>query len=190
MTRCVPPDGCSWSPTRPPQRLGKRDARRFLDGLDGRRKTLPVVITARVVIQTTSWNGTVVLAEYEVGLEVFDGLNQVAESCGWILDPARAQAAARRDAETLLELERERVLDTCVGQPLRDELFLYGVDSGAVFVDLPQPVYRAYLGAGVTVTGVETARARELGDRLSGGQLVRDRDHPAGVLRGGSAGRG
>ena len=63
----------------------------------------------KVIVQTTSWNGTVLFAHFVVGPAALRDLFVVAESCGWILDPAEAEAAQRRDADALFAIERQRV---------------------------------------------------------------------------------
>ena len=68
-----------------------------------------------------------------------------------------AEAVERREAETLFAIERQRVLDTYLGTPLRDNLNCVRVDQGELFIDLPAPVDRAYLRIGVSVTDIENA---------------------------------
>ena len=132
------------------------------------------VASLEVLIQTTSWNGTVMFAQFIVAPDAVERLNPMAQACGWILDPEEAAAAARRDAATLYAAERQRVLETYVGTPLRDDLDFFAVREGETFVDLPSPVHRAYLGFGVAVSDVEAARDLGRGLICLSGQWVVD----------------
>lgn len=116
-----------------------------------------------VFVQTASWNGTVLFSQYIVAPDVLDDLGVVAEACGWILDPLEAAEAERVSVERLVEIERERVLHSYVAQPLRRGLDRFGVVRDELYVDLPAPVSRAYLGFGVTVSDVERARILDRG---------------------------
>ena len=117
------------------------------------------VRSTEVFVQTTSWNGTVLLAHFVVAADVLDSLGRIAAACGWVLDPDEALAIERRDAAILFAAERQRVLESYVGPPIREDLGLLQVDSdGAIYTDLPAPVHRAYLGVGVSVSDVAAAR--------------------------------
>ena len=116
-----------------------------------------------VVVQTVSRRGTAVFAEFVVTALAYERLSVVSDACGWILDPLDAIRAETARQEALLEVERAEVLDTYVGVPIRDGIERFGVDYDEVYVDLPAPVDRAYLGFGVSISGVEIALAQGFG---------------------------
>ena len=116
-----------------------------------------------VVVQTVSRRGTAVFAEFVVTALAYERLSVVSHTCGWILDPLDAIRAETAWQEALLEVERAEVLDTYVGVPIRDGIERFGVDYDEIYVDLPAPVDRAYLGFGVSISGVEIALAQGFG---------------------------
>ena len=116
-----------------------------------------------VVVQTVSRRGTAVFAEFVVTALAYERLSVVSDTCGWILDPLEAVRAETARQEALLEIERAEVLDTYVGVPIRDGIERFGVEYDEIYVDLPAPVGRAYLGFGVSISGVEIALAQRLG---------------------------
>ena len=118
------------------------------------------VTAVEVLVQTTSWNGTVLFSQFVVSPRAVQDLSRLSGACGWIVDPEVLAATQRRDAATMFAIERQRVLNTYVGTPLRDNLRQFGVDvDGDIYMDLPAPVDRAYLGFGVSISAVEAARA-------------------------------
>ena len=116
-----------------------------------------------VVVQTVSRRGTAVFAEFVVTALAYERLSVVSEACGWILDPLEAVRAETERQEALLEVERAEVLDTYVGVPIRDGIERFGVEYDEIYLDLPAPVGRAYLGFGVSISGVEIALAQRSG---------------------------
>ena len=116
-----------------------------------------------VVVQTVSRRGTGVFAEFVVTALAYERLSVVSDTCGWILDPLEAVRAETARQEALLEAERAEVLDTYVGVPIRDGIERFGIEYDEIYVDLPAPVGRAYLGFGVSISGVEIALAQRLG---------------------------
>ena len=132
------------------------------------------VTSLEVLIQTTSWNGTVLFAQFLVAEGAQRQLDPVADACGWILDPEELEAAERRDAATLYAAERQRVLETYLGSPLRDDLEYFGVVDEEVYINLPAPVHRAYLGFGVSINDVHAARALGRGIICLSGSWVAD----------------
>ena len=130
-----------------------------LDPIDFLRR---FVSSYEVLVQTTSWNGTVLFAQFVITPAALDRLSVLATSCRWILDSQALAVSDRRDAATLFAIERQRVLNTYLGSPLRDDLGQFRVDeAGDIYMDLPAPVGRAFLGFGVSTTDV--GRARSLG---------------------------
>ena len=108
------------------------------------------VTAVEVLVQTTFWNGTVLFSQFVVSPQAVQNLSRVSGACGWIVDPELLEATQRRDAETMFAIERQRVLNTYLGTPLRDNLRQFGVNvDGDIYMDLPAPVDRAYLGFGV-----------------------------------------
>ncbi len=118
------------------------------------------VVSDEVLLQTTSSVGAVLFASFRVSPLAFESVQQVALACGWILDAEALLAARTADYESVVAVERQEVLDTYVGKPIRGGLQRFGVEAGLLFVDLPAPVDRAYLGIGVTVAQIELALAR------------------------------
>ena len=116
-----------------------------------------------VVLQTVSRRGTAVFAEFAITALAHERLSVVSDACGWILDPLEAVRAETARQEALLEVERAEVLDTYVGVPIRDGIERFGVEYDEIYLDLPAPVGRAYLGFGVSISGVEIALAQRLG---------------------------
>ena len=118
---------------------------------------------APVLVQTVSRRGTAVFAEFAVTALAYERLSVVSDACGWILDPLEAVRAETARQEALLEVERAEVLATYVGVPVRDGIERFGVEYDEIYLDLPAPVGRAYLGFGVSISGVEIALAQRLG---------------------------
>lgn len=116
-----------------------------------------------LVVQTLSAGGTTVFAEFVVTALAYQRLLAVSEACGWILDPAEARRAESAGEEAMRAAERAEVLATYVGVPIRDGIERFGVEYGDLFIDLPAPVGRAYLGFGVSIGAVEIAVAQGLG---------------------------
>jgi hypothetical protein len=116
-----------------------------------------------VVVQTVSRRGTAVFAEFVVTALAYERLSVVSDTCGWILDPVEAVRAETERQEALFEAERAEVLDTYVGVPVRDGIERFGIEHDEIFLDLPAPVERAYLGFGVSVSAVEIALAQGRG---------------------------
>ena len=107
--------------------------------------------------------------------QAVDNLSRVAASCGWIVDPDILAATQRRDAETMFAIERQRVLNTYLGTPLRDDLQHFRVnDDGDLYIDLPAPVDRAYLGVGIAVADVLRAREIDRGILCLAGAWILD----------------
>ena len=102
-------------------------------------------------------------AEFVVSALAYENLLVVSEACGWILDPDEAERADRLERAELFEAERGEVLASYVRTPIREGLERFGVQYGEVFLDLPAPVERAFLGFGVSVSAVEIAMAQGLG---------------------------
>ena len=132
------------------------------------------VTAVEVLVQTTSSNGTVLFSQFVVSPQAVENLSRVAGSCGWIVDPDVLEATQRRDAETMFAIERQRVLNTYVGTPLRHDLRQVRVNAdGDIYMELPSPVDRAYLGFGVSVGDVERTRKLDRGVLcLAGGWVV------------------
>lgn len=122
-----------------------------------------LVGTDALVLQTVSARGTAVFAEFVVSALAYQNLLVVSEACGWILDADEAERAERLEQAELLEAERAEVLASYVSTPIREGLERFGVEYGEVFLDLPAPVERAFLGFGVNVSAVEIAMAQGLG---------------------------
>ncbi|MCY4638058.1 MAG: hypothetical protein OXG04_26795 [Acidobacteria bacterium] len=122
-----------------------------------------LVGTGALVVQTVSARGTAEFAEFAVSALAYQNLLVVSEACGWILDADEAERGERLDEAELLEAERAEVLASYVSTPVREGLERFGVEYGEVFLDLPAPVERAFLGFGVTVSAVEVAMAQGLG---------------------------
>ena len=122
-----------------------------------------LVGTDSFVVQTVSARGTAVFAEFVVSALAYENLLVVSEACGWILDADEAQRAQRFERAEVFEAERAEVLATYVGTPIREGLERFGVEYREVFVDLPAPVERAFLGFAVSVSAVEIAMAQGLG---------------------------
>ena len=116
-----------------------------------------------LVVQTVSAGGTTVFAEFVVTALAYQRLLAVSEACGWILDPVEARRAESAGEEAMRAAERAEVLATYVGVPIRDGIERFGVEYGDLFIDLPAPVGRAYLGFGVSIGAVEIAVAQGLG---------------------------
>ena len=127
-----------------------------------------------VVVQTVSRRGTAVFAEFVVTALAYERLSVVSDTCGWILDPLEAVRAETEWQEALLEAERAEVLATYVGVPVRDGIERFGVEYDEVYLDLPAPVGRAYLGFGVSISGVEIALAQGRGIVCLTGAWVAD----------------
>ena len=127
-----------------------------------------------VVVQTVSRRGTAVLAEFVVTALAYERLSVVSDTCGWILDPVEAVRVEAERQEVLLEVERAAVLETYVGVPIRDGIERFGVEYDEIYLDLPAPVGRAYLGFGVSISGVEIALAQGLGVVCVTGAWVAD----------------
>ena len=133
------------------------------------------VTAVEVLVQTTSWNGTVLFSQFVVSPQAVQNLSRVSGACGWIVDPELLEATQRRDAETMFAIERQRVLNTYLGTPRRDDLRQFRVNAdGDIYVDLPAPVDRAYLGFGVSVGDVERARKLDHGVLCLAGAWVVD----------------
>ena len=126
------------------------------------------------VVQTVSRRGTAVFAEFAVTALAYENLLVVSDACGWILDAAEAARAEQLERDELFEAERAEVLATYVGTPIRDGLETFGVEYDEVFLDLPAPVHRAYLGFGVTISAIEVAMAQDLGIVCLAGTWVDD----------------
>ena len=116
-----------------------------------------------VVVQTVSRRGTAVFAEFVVTALAYERLSVVSDTCGWILDPVEAVRVEAERQEVLLEVERAAVLETYVGVPIRDGIERFGVEHDEIYLDLPAPVGRAYLGFGVSISAVEIALAQGRG---------------------------
>ena len=58
--------------------------------------------------------------------------------------------------------------------PIRDGIERFGVDYDEIYLDLPAPVGRAYLGFGVSISAVEIALARGQGVVCVSGAWVVD----------------
>ena len=127
-----------------------------------------------VVVQTVSRRGTAVFADFVVTALAYENLSVVSDTCGWILDPIEAVRAETERQEALLEAERAEVLETYVGVPIRDGIERFGVEYDEIYLDLPAPVGRAYLGFGVSISGVEIALAQGLGIVCLAGAWVGD----------------
>ena len=127
-----------------------------------------------VVVQTVSRRGTAVFAEFAVTALAYERLSVVSEACGWILDPLEAVRAETQRQEALLEVERAEVLATYVRVPIRDGIERFGVEYDEIYLDLPAPVGRAYLGFGVSISGVEIALAQGRGIVCLNGAWVGD----------------
>lgn len=127
-----------------------------------------------VAVQTVSRRGTAVFAEFVVTALTYERLSVVSETCGWILDPIEAVRAETERQEALLEAERAEVLETYVGVPIRDGIERFGVEYDEIFLDLPAPVGRAYLGFGVSISAVEVAVAQGRGIVCVSGVWVGD----------------
>ena len=160
-----PPSAVVWHTSGQGVTLLVRNPVRFLRELVG---------ADALAVQTTSSTGQVLFAAFEFTPLAFEALQAVADACQWVLDPELVLAAARQTQDAVLEGQRERVLDTYIGNPIRDGLERYGVEYGDIFVDLPAPVDRAFLGFGVTVTDVETAVALGYGIVCTVGTWVGD----------------
>ena len=127
-----------------------------------------------VAVQTVSGRGTAVFAEFVVSALAYERLSVVSNACGWILDPVEAVRAEAERQEALLDAERTEVLATFVGVPLRDGIERFGIEYDQIFLDLPAPVGRAYLGFGVNISAVEIALAQGLGIVCVDGTWVGD----------------
>ena len=127
-----------------------------------------------VAVQTVSRRGTVVFAEFVVTALAYERVSLVSETCGWILDPVEAVRAEAERQEALLDAERTEVLATYVGVPLRDGIERFGIEYDQIYLDLPAPVGRAYLGFGVNISAVEIALAQGLGIVCVDGTWVGD----------------
>ena len=127
-----------------------------------------------VVVQTVSRRGTAVFAEFVVTALAYENLSVVSDTCGWILDPLEAVRAETVRQEALLEAERAEVLETYVRVPIRDGIERFGVEYDEIYLDLPSPVDRAYLGFGVSISGVEIALAQGRGIVCLNGVWVGD----------------
>lgn len=133
-----------------------------------------LVESESVVVQTVSRRGTAVFAEFAVTALAYERLSVVSETCGWILDPVEAVRAETERQEALLEAERTEVLATYVGVPIRDGIERFGVEHDEIYLDLPTPVGRAYLGFGVSISAVEIALAQGRGIVCVTGAWVAD----------------
>lgn len=133
-----------------------------------------LVAAEALVVQTTSATGEVLFAAFDLTPLAYEALETVAAACEWVLDPDVALALAEANQNAVFQAERDRVLRTYIGNPIRDGLERYGVEFGDLFVDLPAPVQRAFLGFGVTVTDVETAVALGYGLVCTVGTWVGD----------------
>ena len=160
-----PPSAVVWHTSGGGETLLVRNPVRFLR---------QVVEANALAVQTTSAVGQVLFAAFDFTPLAYEALQRVADACEWVLDPELALAAAEATQDVVVEAERERVLRTYIGNPIRDGLERYGVEYGDIFVDLPAPVDRAFLGFGVTVTDVETAVARGSGLVCTVGTWVGD----------------
>ena len=127
-----------------------------------------------VVVQTVSRRGTAVFAEFVITALAYERLSVVSDACGWILDPLEAVRAETERQEALLEVERAEVLETYVRVPIRDGIERFGVEYDEIYLDLPAPVGRAYLGFGVSISGVEIALAQGRGIVCLNGVWVGD----------------
>ena len=127
-----------------------------------------------VVVQTVSRRGTAVFADFVVTALAYERLLLVAETCGWILDPLEAVRAETERQAALLEVERAEVLETYVGVPIRDGIERFGIEYDEIYLDLPAPVGRVYLGFGVSISGVEIALAQGRGIVCLNGAWVGD----------------
>ena len=133
-----------------------------------------LVGTDSLVVQTISARGTAVFAEFVVSALAYENLLVVSEVCAWILDPDVADRVERLERAELFEAERAVVLASYVRTPIREGLERFGVEYGEVFLDLPAPVERAFLGFGVNVSAVEIAMAQGLGIVCLAGTWVGD----------------
>ena len=133
-----------------------------------------LVESESIVVQTVSRRGTTVFAEFAVTALAYERLSVVSETCGWILDPVEAVRAETERQEALLQAERAEVLGTYVGVPIRDGIERFGVEYGEIYLDLPAPVGRAYLGFGVSISAVEIALAQGRGIVCVTGAWVAD----------------
>ena len=113
-------------------------------------------------------------AEFVVTALAYERLLVVSETCGWILDPVEAVLLETERQDALLEAERTEVLETYVGVPIRDGIERFGVEYDEIYLDLPAPVGRAYLGFGVSITAVEIALVQGQGVVCVTGAWVAD----------------
>lgn len=127
-----------------------------------------------LLLQTISRRGTTVFAEFVVTALAYENLSVVSDACGWILDPAQAVQVEVERQELLLQNERAEVLSTYVGVPIRDGIERFGVEYDEIYLDLPAPVGRAYLGFGVSISAVEIALAQDRGVVCVSGVWVGD----------------
>jgi len=142
-----------------------------------------------LVVQTVSRRGTAVFAEFVVSPLAYERLSLVADTCGWILDPVEAVRVERERQAALLDIERAEVLATYVGVPIRDGIERFGVDYDEIYLDLPAPVGRAYLGFGVSISAVEIALAQDRGvvcvtGTWVGGEIILRECYVEGQLAG------
>ena len=114
-------------------------------------------------VQTTSAQHTVLFASFAITPVAYASILAVSEACVWHLDEADEAFELQRDAEAVLEAQRQRVLRSYMSTPLIDGLERLGVNAGDIYIDMPAPVERAYLGAGLAVIDVELAAAAGLG---------------------------
>lgn len=127
-----------------------------------------------LVLQTVSRRGTAVFAEFLVTALAYENLSVASRTCGWILDPVEAVRAEVDRQAALVEVERAEVLGTYVGVPIRDGIERFGVEYDEIYLDLPTPVGRAYLGFGVSISAVEIALAQGRGIVCVSGVWVED----------------
>lgn len=95
----------------------------------------------------------------------------------------------RERQAALLDIERAEVLATYVGVPIRDGIERFGVDYDEIYLDLPAPVGRAYLGFGVSISAVEIALAQDRGvvcvtGTWVGGEIILRECYVEGQLAG------
>ena len=127
-----------------------------------------------VILQTLSARGTAVFADFVVTALAYQNLSIVSQTCGWILDPVEVVRLETQRQAALFEIERAEVMDTYVGVPIRDGFERFGVEYDELYLDLPAPVGRAYLGLGVSISAVEIAIAQGLGIVCVSGAWVAD----------------
>ena len=151
-----------------------------------------LVLSDMLVVQTTSVGGAVLFAAYELSPVTFERLDLVAAACDWQLDTYLAAVEFETEAQALLREQRAAVLETYVATPLLEGLERWGVDDGGdLYLNMPAPVGRAYLGYGLTVSRVEDAARRGFGIVCLHGEWIGDEimlaecypEDEAGVLR-------